>query len=298
MTKSRVIQVRSSIVYDSDGSIDLDILHHMIETGLNAFSESNDYGDYLQSTFNSGDVIGLKVNGLAGPGNSTRPEIVNTVSALLDEVGRSRKKHLIWDRFDRELNALGFEIKTGGSGPLCFGTDHRGIGYSNSLTSKGKVGGLLSRILEDYCDSLINFPVLKDHGIAGITCAMKNHYGSIHNPNKYHDDACNPYIADLNSLEQIRSKQRLIVVDALKVQFHGGPAYHPQWAVDYGGILIGTDPVAVDATGYRIIEDLRKKNGLDSLKGSKREPIYIQTAADYKLGVAEPEEIEFVGLTV
>ena len=262
MAESRVIQVRSSLVVADDGSIDLDILHQMIETGFNAISESNDYGDYLQSIFSSGDVIGLKVNGLAGPGMSTRAEVVNTLSNLLDEVGRPRKKHLIWDRFDRELSALGFTLKTKGSGPLCFGTDHRGVGYSNSLVSRGKVGGLLSRILVDYCDAVLNVPVLKDHGVAGITCALKNHYGSIHNPNKYHDNACDPYIADLNSLEQIRLKQRLIVVDALKVQFHGGPAYHPHWAANYGGILIGTDPVAIDAVGYKIIEDLRKTAGL------------------------------------
>ncbi len=298
MAESRVIQVRSSLVVADDGSIDLDILHQMIETGFNAISESNDYGDYLQSIFSSGDVIGLKVNGLAGPGMSTRAEVVNTLSNLLDEVGRPRKKHLIWDRFDRELSALGFTLKTKGSGPLCFGTDHRGVGYSNSLVSRGKVGGLLSRILVDYCDAVLNVPVLKDHGVAGITCALKNHYGSIHNPNKYHDNACDPYIADLNSLEQIRLKQRLIVVDALKVQFHGGPAYHPHWAANYGGILIGTDPVAIDAVGYKIIEDLRKTAGLETLKGTGREPIYIKTAGKYGLGAAELGKIDFVKLNV
>ncbi|UCE66454.1 MAG: DUF362 domain-containing protein [Candidatus Zixiibacteriota bacterium] len=298
MAESSVIQVRSSLVIEDDGSIDLDILHQMIETGFNAISESNDYGDYLQSIFSSGDVIGLKVNGLAGPAMSTRAEVVNTLSNLLDEIGRPRKKHLIWDRFDRELSALGFALNTGGGGPLCFGTDHRGVGYSNSLVSRGKVGGLLSRVLVDYCDAIINIPVLKDHGIAGVTCALKNHYGSIHNPNKYHDSACDPYIADLNSLEQIRSKQRLIVVDALKVQFHGGPAYHPRWAADYGGILIGTDPVAIDAVGYKIIEDLRKTAGLETLKGTRREPIYIKTAGKYGLGAAELEKIDFVKLNV
>jgi uncharacterized protein (DUF362 family) len=246
------------------GGIDIDILHQMIETGLNALSGAGDYGGYLQTVFSPGDVIGLKVNGLAGPGMSTRAEVVNTVSSLLKEAGRPLKKQIIWDRFDRELTALGFTVNTNGSGPLCFGTDHRGVGYSQNLVSNGKVGGLLSKLLVDYCDTIINIPVLKDHGIAGITCALKNHYGSIHNPNKYHDNACDPYIADLNSLEQIRSKQRLIVVDALKVQYHGGPAYHPQWAANYGGIMLGSDPVAMDAVGYKIVEDLRKSSGLET----------------------------------
>lgn len=297
MAKTRVIQVRSSLVVTGDGEIDLDILYQMIESGLNALSESHDYGDYLGSLFDAGDVIGLKVNGLAGPRMSTRAEVVNTVSNILHEAGRPRKKQIIWDRFDRELSALGFKIATSG-GPLCFGTDHRGIGYSDSLVSKGRIGGLLSRILVDYCDAIINIPVLKDHGMAGITCAMKNHYGSIHNPNKYHDNACNPYVADLNSLEQIRSKQRLIVVDALKVQYHGGPAFHPGWAVNYGAILIGSDPVAVDTVGFGIIEKLRKNNGLESLIGTRREPIYIKTAGKYGLGTADPDYIDLVEITV
>jgi len=298
MANSRVIQVRSSLVIKDGGGIDLDILHQMMETGLNALSGNGDYGDYLQTVFTPGDVIGMKVNGLAGPGMSTRAEVVNTVSALLNEAGRPFKKQIIWDRFDRELAALGFTVNTKGSGPLCFGTDHRGVGYSPDLVSRGKVGGLLSRVLVDYCEAIINIPVLKDHGIAGITCALKNHYGSIHNPNKYHDNACDPYIADLNSLEQIRSKQRLIVVDALKIQYHGGPAYHPHWAADYGAILLGNDPVAIDALGYRIIEDMRKTAGLETLKGTRREPIYINRALEYGLGEAKTEKIDFVKLTV
>jgi uncharacterized protein (DUF362 family) len=298
MAKSRVIQVRSPLVITDDGRIDRDILHQMIETGLNAISGAGDYGGYLQAVFSPGDVIGLKVNGLAGPGMSTRAEVVHAVSGLLNEAGRPPKKQIIWDRFDRELAALGFKVNTKGSGPLCFGTDHRGVGYSRSLVSKGKVGGLLSKVLVDYCDKIINIPVLKDHGIAGITCALKNHYGSIHNPNKYHDNACDPYIADLNGLEQIRSKQRLIVVDALKVQYNGGPAYHPQWAADYGGILLGDDPVAIDAVGYKIIEELRMNSGLGTLKGSRREPIYIKRSADYGLGAADINKIEMVNLTI
>jgi len=298
MANSRVIQVRSSLVIEDDGAIDLDILHQMMETGLGALSTPGDYGDYLQTVFTPGEVIGLKVNGLAGPGMSTRAEVVNTLSALLNEAGRPFKKQIIWDRFDRELTALGFKVNTRGSGPLCFGTDHRGVGYSPDLVSRGKVGGLLSKVLVDYCETIVNIPVLKDHGIAGITCALKNHYGSIHNPNKYHDNACDPYIADLNSLEQIRSKQRLIVVDALKIQYHGGPAYHPHWAADYGAILLGTDPVAVDAVGYRIIEDMRISSGLETLKGTRREPIYIKRASEYGLGEAKTEKIDFVKLTV
>ncbi len=250
---SRVVRVRSSLVVDGDGKIDMDVLHHMMEAGLEAMSGVGDRSAYLRSLFTSDDIIGLKVNTLGGPGMSTRVEAVRTISGLLDDSGFPQKNHIVWDRSDRELKAVGFTLQTR-VGLRCFGTDHTGVGYGNSLVSKGRIGGLLSRILTDYCSAMINVPVLKDHGVSGITCSLKNHYGCIHNPNKYHDNGCDPYIADLNSLEQIKSSQRLIIVDCLKVQFHGGPAYHRSWAANYGGLLFATDPVAADTVGFEIIE--------------------------------------------
>jgi uncharacterized protein (DUF362 family) len=135
-------------------------------------------------------------------------------------------------------------------------------------------------------------PVLKDHNVAGITGALKNHYGSIHNPNKYHSNGCDPYIADLNELEQIKSGQRLIIMDAVRIQYQGGPNYRSQWAADFGGIIIGTDPVAVDTIGYDIVDNLRARAGLAKIKESKREPIYLQTAAARGLGVGDMANIE------
>jgi uncharacterized protein (DUF362 family) len=288
---SKVVRVRSSLVIGDDGRIDADVLYHMLEAGLEAMSGDGDRSAYLRCLFTGNDTVGMKVNTLGGPGMSTRVELVETLSGMLDDSGLPRKNHIIWDRFDHELKAVGYTVRTR-DGPRCFGTDHPGVGYANHLVSKGKIGGLLSRILTEYCSATINVPVLKDHGVSGITCSLKNHYGCIHNPNKYHDNGGDPYIADLNSLEQIRSSQRLIIVDCLKVQFHGGPAYHKSWAADYGGLLLATDPVAVDTIGYGIIEDLRSKAGLEPLKGSKREPIYIKRAAEYGLGSDDPGAID------
>ena len=90
-------------------------------------------------------------------------------------------------------------------------------------------------ILAEKCTAIINVPVLKDHDLAGVTMAMKNFYGAIHNPNKYHDNNCNPYIAELNTSPIIKDKTRLIVCDALLAQYNGGPAFKPQYTWNYGG---------------------------------------------------------------
>ncbi|MCJ7679318.1 MAG: DUF362 domain-containing protein, partial [Candidatus Aminicenantes bacterium] len=136
--------------------------------------------------------------------------------------------------------------------------------------------------------------ILKDHGLAGITAGMKNYFGAVHNPNKYHDNNCDPYIPEVFSCSPIREKHRLTVIDALTVQFHRGPAYHARWAEPYGALLFGLDPVATDAVGFSIIEKLRKERGLPTLEEEKRAPVYLKTASRMGLGQADLSLISLI----
>ncbi len=89
------------------------------------------------------------------------------------------------------------------------------LGYETAtLPVYGSAGSLLSKTLTQLCDAVINLPVLKDHGIVGVTMALKNMFGAIHNPNKYHPNAGDPYVADVNMLPAIRQKVRLTICDA------------------------------------------------------------------------------------
>jgi len=54
--------------------------------------------------------------------------------------------------------------------------------------SFGLVNTQVSKILTQ-CDVVINVPILKHHGGAGVTMAMKNMYGVIKNPNAQHGAA-------------------------------------------------------------------------------------------------------------
>jgi len=294
--KSLVVLVRSDLAIDIDGNVDYEIVHHMLDSGLDAVSAGND--DYLRSLFGVSGSVGMKVNTIGGPKMSTQVELVDAFSNLLADSGIGKNRQIIWDRSDYELKAAGFTIATRGNGPFCYGTDHSGAGYNPDLVSHGKIGGLLSSILTNHCGAVVNIPVLKDHGVAGMTGALKNHYGSIHNPNKYHGEGCNPYISDLNNLEQIKSKQRLIIMDALKVQFQGGPSYLRRWVEHFGAILFSTDPVAIDTAGYGIIERLRAKSGLESLEDSRRKPIYLKTAADSGLGNSDLARIQIKEINI
>jgi uncharacterized protein (DUF362 family) len=154
----------------------------------------------------------------------------------------------------------------------------------------------LSKILTQRSKVLINLPVLKDHDGAGVTIALKNMYGVIHNPNKYHPNGCNPYVADLNMLPEIRGRMRLTICDATTAMYEGGPGFKPEHSWNANTLLVSADPVALDHTGWRMIERKRAEKGLKTLAAEERAPSYIATAADaeHRLGANDPKKISLI----
>jgi len=272
----------------------------MFKKGLQTFSGDLDFRDAIRRFYSTRDILGLKVNCLAGKGASTHPEVALAFANLLKDSGMKEKNIIIWDRSNDELEEVGFPLNYRSDGFRCFGTDTDGIGYSSDLYEHLNVGSLVSNILLSYTNVQVNIPTLKDHSLAGISCALKNYYGAINNPNKYHEDGGVPFIADLNALPEIKNQQRLIICDALTVQYKGGPSYHPSWNETFGGIVISSDPVALDFVGSQIIDQLRQRKGFPSLEKSGMSPKYIFTAADknHNLGKASKEEIEKIEINV
>jgi len=247
----------------------------------------------LAQLFFPNDVVGIKINCLAGRGLSTHAELVDAVIGQLVKAGVRTDNILVWDRSDRDLTRGRYKIRRSGAGPLYLGTNDE---YENEPIDAGSVGGCLSRLLTHRMTALINIPVVKDHDLAGISGALKSFYGAIHNPNKYHDNACSPYIADLYAHPAIRSKARLTIFDGLMPQFQGGPAYVPDYAFKLGSIFVSTDPVAADAMALRIITDRRNAAGLESLGKAGRAPAWLHQAALLGLGTDDWSRIAEVKL--
>ncbi|MBN1268378.1 MAG: DUF362 domain-containing protein [Kiritimatiellae bacterium] len=91
-------------------------------------------------------------------------------------------------------------------------------------------------------DCLINMPVAKSHGGATLTLSMKNWMGSVKDRGFWHRSGLHQCIADFSTFV----KPSLIVVDAMRTMLTNGPRgpgklAHPEQ------IILGTDPVAVDA---------------------------------------------------
>lgn len=296
MVKSRVVVVKSPQAISSSGKVNREILSRMVARGLCLLASQSKAQDVLKRFFSPKDRVGLKVNCLAGPMASTHPEVALEIASLLKKIEIRPRNIIIWDRSSHELKEVGFPLNTDRDDFLCFGTDAQGVGYSRTLIDYRTIGSLLSQVMERLTDVQVNVPVLKDHSLSGITGCLKSLFGAVHNPNKYHDNECDPFIADLNAVPQIRRQAKLAICDALRVQFNGGPSYHPQWAENFGGLLLGDDPVAVDFVGYQIIDRIRGKHQLPSLEKAGRKPKHIFTAADseHLLGKASSEEIDVV----
>jgi uncharacterized protein (DUF362 family) len=292
--KTTVVKSRDPLLREAGSSLDSGRLLKMLDRAVQALYASDTSLEAWKKVVRPGEVVGLKVNGLAGRGVSTSVLLVQVLCERLQDAGIPQKNIVIWDRLNADLESAGFRIATRQDRIRCFGNDT--LGYEEELAMYGSVGSCLSKTLTQVCDAVINLPVLKDHGITGVTISLKNLFGAIHNPNKYHLTVGNPYVADVNMLPAIRQKVRLHICDATTAQYEGGPSYMPQWTWPYNALLMSRDPVALDYTGWQILEQKRAEKGMKSLPALGRAPDYIATAADpnHRLGTNDPKQIELV----
>ncbi len=294
--RSRIVIARDQQLRTAQGAVQSAQMLSMLDRAMQSLFDRDDPVETWRRVVRPDEMVGLKINCLSGRGNSTTGELVEAICERLQQAGVPEQNIIIWDRLSQDLESGGYRVSYEGRGIRCFGNDV--LGYESDLAVYGSVASLLCRTLTRVCDCVINLPVLKDHGIAGVTVSMKNMFGAIHNPNKYHLSVGDPYIADVNMLSELRKKIRLHICDATTVQYEGGPSYLPHWTRTYNGLIAGTDPVALDYTGWRLIEDIRSAEGLDSLRQLGREPTYIHTAADERhgLGTDDPKRIDVVNV--
>ena len=139
--------------------------------------------------------------------------------------------------------------------------------------------------------ALVCLPALKAHWLTGIGTVLKNYIMFSGKPSAYHD-ANNVNLGEIWTLPDVKGKTRLILVDALRPLCDKGPQPDPRYQWDYNGLMAGTDPVAMDAIGLRIIMEKRRL-----LRGEpwplSPAPLCV-AAADEKfgLGTSRMEEIK------
>ncbi|MBN2311664.1 MAG: DUF362 domain-containing protein [Candidatus Hydrogenedentes bacterium] len=165
------------------------------------------------------------------------------------------------------------------------GVDENRIGVSDR--------GVLRMELFRNTTALVNVRPMRTHHWAGVGSLIKNYIMFSPYPPDWHEDSC-ANLAGLWDLPMVKGKTRLNILVMLTPLFQSkGPHdYQARYTWPYKGVLVGTDPVAVDATGLRILEAKRRQFFGEDVPFAVS-PKHIRVAEEkFALGVADPERIE------
>jgi hypothetical protein len=145
--------------------------------------------------------------------------------------------------------------------------------------------------------ALINVRPLRTHYLAGMSGCIKNYITFSSKWPANHPNNCED-LAQCFQLPMVKGKTRLNILSALTPQFHSrGPhSFDRRYVWEYKGLIVGTDPVAVDSVALRIIMAKRTEHfGSESRLPAL--PRHIR-AADVKhgLGNSDPDNIQLIQL--
>jgi len=126
-------------------------------------------------------------------------------------------------------------------------------------------------------DVFINVPVLKNHGGAGMTAALKNYMGLVWDRGYFHLNNLDACIAEASLVR----KADLTILDMYRVMKSGGPRGNPSSNMAMlKTIAASTDPVAIDASAAKTLGFEPSKFG------------YISRAAKLGLGTDKLENLD------
>lgn len=124
------------------------------------------------------------------------------------------------------------------------------------------------------CDVWFNVPVLKNHGGAKMTIAMKNLMGIVWDRRAFHQKGLDQSIADIGTIEKPAA---LNIVDAYRIMKTNGPRGLNASDVELTkALFMSTDPVAVDTAATKFFGQFVNMP-LDNVK-------YLPMGETHKLG--------------
>jgi uncharacterized protein (DUF362 family) len=273
----RVVQVSDarSIV---GNRVSQPVVHDMLERGLKELTGENSKAAAFAKFLEPNDVVGIKINPSGAPACCSSPELVREIIEGVRSVGVPMQNIVVYDRF-------GYEIDLGSYQTLMPpGMEIVGVqdglldasGYDANVFCEAKFFGewetrsYMASIVASHITKIINVPTLKDHSAAGVTGCLKNvAYGTFNNVARSHQapySFTNPLIGVMCTVEPLRSKVVLNIMDGMRLVWHGGPLTQNQDFIYQAGLLLmSTDPVAMDTVELEAIEKKRKEEGAPSV---------------------------------
>lgn len=260
----------------------------MVDTALLAFTGRGEIGAAWREFIHPDDRVLIKLNCMGAPLMATNEATVYAIVRGLQTAGVNSSNMVIFDQFRSRLLSAHFRP---GSDVLEVAVEYdQDRGYSTWPTEHGS-GSSRFAVAFEWATAVVNVPVFKDHSVCGFSGSIKNiSHGVIDNPSDMHSDGCNPAIADIYRLDLVQQRIRLVICDALRVMYDGGPQDGVGKTAG-NSIYVATDPVAIDTVGFDLVQQIRDEQGLPLLEEDGRPCTWLQTAADYRLGVHNRDEI-------
>lgn len=305
----KAVRVRSERAVDTAANrVDASVVKTMLSRGMCELTGASNDRDAWSHFISSSDVVGIKVNCSGGPEINSNPELVSAIIDNLMALGVPADHICIYDRFENQLRIVNFGPKVA-AGVKIFGAENqRGsiLGYDpntfvevNFFGEEDTRSNLIRPVSEKFT-KVINVPTMKEHRASGVTGCLKNiAYGDFSNVARSHQrEKSNTYsfIGTLASVEPLRSRTVLNIMDGLRSLWQGGPFLQsPRFLFFPKQLVLGTDPVALDRLLLDMIEDKRKQEGAPSLfdRSESRLKRGPELDPQYNSFIREPGHIEY-----
>jgi uncharacterized protein (DUF362 family) len=325
----RVVSVKSAKCLNETGEqIDAEVVREMMERGMRELTGDAKTIDAWRRFITPDDIVGIKANVNGYPWVfSSHPVVAEVVRNLL-VIGLKPSQVYVYDRFQDQLDRVNYAPHLP-EGVNCFAAEggNRRLDNSNydqltyveaDLFGEEDTRSNMIKLISQKFTKIINIPNMKDHGATGVTGCLKNiAYGGFSNVARTHYNGIShtySFVGTLATVEPIRSRTVLQIMDGLRGVWHGGPfARTLKYVFFPKQMMFATDPVAIDRLLLDIIDNERKARGAISIwdRSEKylkiddarardadpnvniiiREPGYVEYAAKLGLGIADLDKI-------
>ena len=302
------------------------IVSRMLDRGMKELTGARSAQEAWAKFIEPNDVVGIKINPSGAPACCSSPEIVREIISSVQSIGVPARNIVVYDRYSYEMDIGSYQTLMP-AGVRIVGIQEAfvkriwlrsNVYCAANFFGEWETRSYMASIVAQEVTKIINVPTMKDHSASGITGALKNlAYGTFNNVARSHRapySFTNPLIGIMCTVEPLRSKAVLHIMDGMRQVWHGGPLTQVQEFIDQTGILlVSTDPVAMDSIELEAIENKRRERGAPSLwqhdaksitadndefhrDASKnlffRQPGHVAAAGQLGLGVAELKQID------
>ena len=254
------------------------IIRRMLELGMKELTGESTVRAAWLKFIEPTDIVGIKINPSGAPACCSSPELVREIISALQDVRVPAHNIVVYDRYEYEMDIGSYQTLLP-PGVRIEGIQegfHDDSGYDPKVYCEARffveweTRSYMASLVAHGLTKIINVPTMKDHSASGVTGCLKNlGYGTFSNVARSHRapySFTDPLIGVMCSVEPLRSKAVLHIMDGTRQVWHGGPLTQAQdFIYPAGTLYLGTDPVAVDTIELEAIERKRRERGAPSV---------------------------------